>query len=149
MSLLYKDKITSGKLFQCGAKEIPSLLKKHSISLLILAAKEFQPEYLFNSVDKIYVPLIDSIRLSKSELRKTFKIADKVAEHAVDRILNGENVLSTCMAGWNRSGLISGLAIYKLTGTSGKDIVRSIRRNRSIFALSNPLFAKYIVSAAS
>lgn len=143
MSLLYKH--NQGSLHQCGKREIPGKLHIEPISLLILAAKDYQPHNSFEHVDKILVPLTDSSALSSRKLRKTIKAAEEIADHATKHIEDGGHVLSTCMAGWNRSGLISGIIIQNLTGAPGKDIVRHIRNQRSVFALSNPLFAKYII----
>ena len=143
MSLLYRHN-SGGSLHQCGAREIRSKLKELPFSLLILAAKEFQPEDEFTEVDKILVPLTDSASLSRGKLQSTLKAAEKISDYAADKIELGCHVLSTCMAGWNRSGLISGLTLHKLTEADGDEIVNHIRRNRSIFALSNPLFARYI-----
>lgn len=143
MSLLHKHS-SGGSLHQCGKREIPYKLKLEPISLLILAAKEFQPQETFAQVDRILVPLTDSSSLSGKKLRKTLAAAEKIAAHATQKITEGHHVLSTCMAGWNRSGLISGLIIQNLTGAPGKDIVNHIRKERSVFALSNPIFAEYI-----
>lgn len=153
MSLLYRDPQTGGKLFQAGVKEIPDILRDHNISLLILAAREYQPKHIerpdgsFFVVDKIHVPLRDTILFTPREFLNTVRKAKSASDHAVDYITRGENVLSTCHAGWNRSGIISGLALVKLTGAPGKQVVRHIRDKRCSSALSNPLFASVVANS--
>jgi len=143
MTLLYKHS-SNGTLHQCGAREITRKLRKYPFDTIILAAKEFQPDKAFPEVDKILVPLTDSAKLSNKQLAATLRAAEQISDYAANKIEQGCHILSTCMAGWNRSGLISGLIIHKLTDASGSDIVNHIRNNRSAFALSNPLFASYI-----
>lgn len=153
MSLLYRNPHTGGELHQAGAKEIPHILCNNNISLLILAAREYQPQHIsgtggsFSLVHKIYIPLKDITSFSPREFKKTISNAKAAAKHAVSYISRGKNVLSSCLAGWNRSGIISGLALVELTGASGKQVVYHIRKNRSRFALSNPLFAQVVANS--
>ena len=86
----------------------------------------------------------DTLRLHGEKLRKTIELANFASDEAAHTIIQGGNVLSTCKAGWNRSGLVSGLTLKKITDKNSQEIVRQIRNNRSIFALSNPLFVKII-----
>ncbi len=143
MDQIYHHKPTGGRLYQCGAKEIPETLRRREIDLLILAAREYQPKS-FNNVDKIYVPLRDSSSMSDPELQETIRKAKKAANYGISTILHGNNVLSTCWAGLNRSGIISGLMLKKLTGGSGDQVTRLIRANRSQHALFNPLFVEVL-----
>lgn len=150
MSLLFKHPQTGGELHQAGAKEIPSLIRRNKIDLIIFAAREYQPETLdksnkqFLRAEKIYVPMKDTSKLRGKELKNTIALAKFAANRAIKTIIAGGNVLSTCWMGWNRSGLISGLALKKLTQKDPEKIVKLIRKNRTIFALSNPLFVKII-----
>ena len=153
MSLLYRNPHTGGELYQAGVREIPQILRDNNISLLILAAREYQPKHIggtggnFSLTDKIYVPLRDTLLFTPKEFRNTVKKAKAASKHAVDYISRGENVLSTCHAGWNRSGIISGLALVSLTGAPGKQVVYHIRNKRSPSALSNPLFAAVVANS--
>jgi protein-tyrosine phosphatase len=142
MNLIYKHNPTGGKLYQCGAREIPRTLDTKDIDLLILAAREHQPGHY--PVDVMHLPLDDTALMSGKKLKKTTNQAKKAANEGIKRILRGENVLSTCWAGLNRSGLVSGLIIKKLANCSGPTAVKQIRKNRSKFALFNPLFVKII-----
>ncbi len=96
----------------------------------------------FVKAKKIYVPMKDSSDLMGQELSETIARAKFAANEVIETIMGGGNALVTCKAGWNRSGLISGLALKKLTDASPRRIISSIRKNRSIFALSNPLFVE-------
>ena len=142
--------MTGGELHQAGAREIPGLLKSNDFDLIVLSAEEFQPEALATSnqeflrAERVYVPMDDSSRLEGEELRRTIELAKFAANKVIKTIMQGNNALVTCMAGLNRSGLISGLALRKLTGEDPQAIIDSIRRNRSVVALSNPLFAKIV-----
>jgi hypothetical protein len=152
MTLIYKHP-RGGKLYQAGAKEIPEILRSKNISLLVLAATEYQPDHIsgtggnFVGAEVIYVPLKDTILFTPKEFRKTVDKAKKVADHVITHIESGNNVLSTCWAGLNRSGLISGLAIRELSKAPGKKVVRQIRKRRSWRALSNPLFARVVANS--
>lgn len=150
MSLLFKHPWTGGELHQAGAKEIPYLIRRNKIDLIIFAAQEYQPETLdksnkqFIRAEKIYVPMKDSSKLRGKELKNTIDLAKFAANRASLAIIGGKNVLSTCWAGLNRSGLISGLILKKITREHPKKVVSLIRKNRSSFALFNPLFVKII-----
>jgi len=152
LSLLYRGPKTQGNLYQAGKKEIPHYLRNYDIALLILAAKEYQPDFIHNTdggfiaADKIYVPLRDTIFFSPGGLKETLNNAQIAANHAVAYILKGKNVLSTCQAGWNRSGIISGLTLKALTNCNGRKIVKHIKKRRGRNALSNPLFSHVISS---
>jgi hypothetical protein len=153
MSLLYREPISGGKLFQAGIKEIPGILCNENIDLLILAAREYQPEFIdnacggFTASKKVYIPMKDTIFFTPGKFKQTVKRANAAADLASDYLVSGKNVLSTCAAGWNRSGLISGLTLLRLTSFSGRQIVNLIKRNRCRSALSNPLFAAVIVNS--
>jgi len=150
MSLIFKHPKSGGELHQAGQREIPYIIARNNIDLIILAAQEFQPQILrksneqFLRAERLYVPMDDSTKLKGKQLRDTIKLAKFAANKTIKNILKGKNVLSTCQAGWNRSGLISGLALKKLTQKDTREIVKGIRKNRSIFAMSNPLFVKII-----
>ncbi len=49
----------------------------------------------------------------------------------------------TCMAGINRSGLVSAVTLHMMTGRSGKDCVRHIQQCRP-GALRNPRFVEWL-----
>lgn len=147
MSFIYRHP-SGGTLHQCGAMEIPLKLNLLPFALVVLSAKEYQPKQKMPrsllETPRLYVPLNDSSRLKGKELKSTIHYADQAAKEVARAILRGKNALVTCWAGLNRSGLISGLAIKKLSNLSGPEITSLIRERRSQAALFNPLFAKIV-----
>ncbi len=78
----------------------------------------------------------DDADLTDVHLQNAMAMARRVAE----RVSQGKNVLVTCFAGRNRSGLVVALALHMLTGRSGDDIVERIRQKRGVDALTNKDF---------
>ena len=56
---------------------------------------------------------------------------------------SGKKVLVRCQMGWNRSGIISALALMK-AGYTAKDAIDLIRARRSPHALCNEDFVRYL-----
>jgi len=114
---------------------VGSEVRRCGFDVLVLAAKEFQPlSELFPGVEVIHVP-IDDAQLSRWEWKSALSAADIVAR----RVRGGKRALITCYMGWNRSGLITALTLYMLTGEPGAKIVQHVQRQRS-HALTNPSF---------
>ena len=110
--------------------------------VLVLAAEKYQPARLMFAprTRVVYAP-IDDAELTMREAY-TAEIASAIV---ADALRAGRSVLSTCMAGRNRSGLVSALALTKLHGWSGAyaaDRVRATRPN----ALTNPSFLRYLAA---
>jgi len=154
MSLIFKHP-SGGSMYQAGAKEIPGYLEKRDIKLVVLSAREYQPKTLRENPDsskevtRLYVPLKDKASFSQSELVDTIRRASQASGHVIDSLSRGQDVLVTCAAGINRSGLISGMALIDMLGCSGEDAIRIVRKGRSKYALYNPLFQKILVNYAS
>lgn len=154
MSLIFRHP-SGSKMYQCGAKEIPSYLANKDIGLLVLSAKEYQPKSLrknpdlFKGVSRVYVPLKDKASFSRPALEDTISRAAQASTHVVNNLSKGNNVLVTCWAGINRSGLISGMALISMLGCTGKEAVRLVRKGRGDIALYNPLFQKILAIYAS
>ena len=70
-------------------------------------------------------------------------LALEAARWVAGQVRFGNRVLITCAAGLNRSGFVSALALWLLTGKPGTQIVEHIRAHRDD-ALMNPSFASYI-----
>lgn len=65
------------------------------------------------------------------------------AGQRVERLARrGRSVLVTCVAGRNRSGLVTGIALQRL-GVPPRRAIELIQRNRPN-ALSNPVFVEYL-----
>ena len=74
-----------------------------------------------------------------------------VDEHDLNQVVDslyrdwqaGKRVLIRCQAGWNRSGLITGLVLMR-EGFSAAEAIDLIRRMRSPNALCNSTFEQYL-----
>ncbi len=96
----------------------------------------FQPP---THIAHYYVPLDDEHSMSAGRLRDAKALATRVANAHT----TGYRVLVRCHAGYNRSGLIVGLALRQL-GWDAPDAVELIRHQRSVYALHNPYFVELI-----
>ncbi len=154
MSLIFKHP-SGSEMYQCGKREIPAYLANKTIGLLVLSAEEYQPKSLrknpslFKGVSRVYVPLKDKASFARPALEDTIGRASQASYHVVSALLKGRNVLVTCWAGINRSGLISGMALIDILGCTGEEAIQIVRKGRGYFALYNPLFQKILVSYAS
>lgn len=128
----------TGVLAQGGqpATGMPS----RAFDLLVLAAEEYQPDRrMFPSNQRVVYAPIDDAELTMPEAY-TAEIASAIV---ADALRAGRSVLSTCMAGRNRSGLVSALALTKLHGWSGPYAADRVRATRP-GALTNPSFLRYL-----
>jgi protein-tyrosine phosphatase len=132
----------SDHLFQ-GAFPPPGAgLKKAGFDVLVLCAAEHQRADMYPGLTVIKAGGDDDARYLRMLLfiQKWKQAAAIVVEH----VRQGHNVLVTCMAGQNRSGLVVGLALVELMGLTGKEAVEYIRGRRAL-ALNNETFAQYLV----
>jgi len=126
-------------------------LPKHGIDLVVLAARDAQPteeDLTFirtkcPGLSIIVCPFDDTT--DRAALPGIVKIATGVAARVAQRINEGKEVLITCAAGLNRSGLISGLVLVERYGISGKEAADRVRAARP-GALSNAVFREYLES---
>lgn len=105
--------------------------------VLVLCAEELQFRSEEPGVRTLRCPLYDNGEhvFTKSEWIEAVRTARAVADY----VAHGWRTLVTCAQGRNRSGLVSALALYQLTGLSGEQCVEHIR-NRRVGALSNDDF---------
>ncbi len=97
--------------------------------VLVLCAREFQPPpEKYPGVDVIYAPSHDE-EFDFDDQRQVKTITD-AADAVVRAARTGRKILVTCYMGWNRSGLVTALALHQLTGASGKDCIRQVRSQR-------------------
>jgi protein-tyrosine phosphatase len=68
--------------------------------------------------------------------------AEEASDWAAEVIKSKLPLLITCMAGLNRSGLVTALTLMKL---GDKDPIWTLRRKRSPYVLFNKSFEKYVV----
>jgi len=69
----------------------------------------------------------------------------ELAHAAAEAVRAGKPVCINCQMGWNRSGLIMGVAVWLLTGKPGGDVVDAIMTARPE-ALVNGIFRRFIAS---
>lgn len=134
------NKILKG-LYLGGAPPPGDGLAKNGVNVLVLTAAQNQDVDQYPGVLVICAPGDDDARPHR--LKRFLGDWKSAAAQVVSHVLAGRTVLVTCMAGQNRSALITALAVRELTGWSGQRIVDHIRLNRA-GALNNLTFANYI-----
>jgi hypothetical protein len=139
--------LVTGTLWQGGYPLFPPV--NYGFHVLILCARERQLPPFDDAFDgvKIYRPSFHDAELMDEEMYRALGAALLVRKH----LDFGHSVLSTCNAGWNRSGLVSAFALMlprnrksKYGTTPGsltpEEAVRLVRRARGLDALTNPEF---------
>lgn len=112
------------------------------VDLLALCAYEYQPpDQSFPGVVLVRAQL-DDAEPSSREIEAAIRAAEKVAT----AMRNGQTCLVTCMAGLNRSGLVSGLAL-RMHGYTGRGAVQAVQRARGRDALGNLHFREIVRQA--
>lgn len=125
------------RLYQGARPPTGLCLKQLRFDMLVLAAEEYQPgSEMFPGIRVIHAPMDDS-ELTRDE----WDTARRAAAEVASAIRVGARVLITCYAGLNRSGLITALSLYLLTGESGRAVVRVVQSRRRN-ALCNRSFVK-------
>lgn len=130
----------AGSIWQ-GDRE-SALVDHERFQLLVLCAEEFQPSrHHFSPTTAIaYAPNDDS-ELTRAQ----FKIARQAAHEVARRVRLGHDALVTCIAGRNRSGLVTAMAIHILSGCGGREAARIVRTRRTtvdVPALTNENFVR-------
>lgn len=148
MDLIYSHK-GGGQIYQCGYREIPRDLVRANIDLVLYCAVECPPlnDYFDrdNQATRHYFPNEDRmITSAHPRYQKMFHAAKPAAQLLAQRVRAGQSAISTCAAGINRSGLVTGLAMRLLTDWDGHKIVETIQNARS-GALCNSAFVSMII----
>jgi hypothetical protein len=113
-------------------------------TMIVLCARELQPT-LPRFAGRVVRPAFDDTLYPTA---REIAAAVRGAAQVVDEFARGGQVLVTCAAGRNRSGLVMGLALVRLKGAPGPRIIELIRDARGPEALSNRRFAQLIVTAS-
>jgi protein-tyrosine phosphatase len=109
----------------------------------VLCAKELQlPAAFFPGVEVFHAPLEDEPRAPTTE---EVAIARAAARFVITNLRAGKRVLVTCQMGWNRSGLVTALALRELTGASGLACLKHVRAQRPN-ALFNNHFGAFLAA---
>lgn len=147
MNLVYRAP-SGGCLWQGGAKHARSVpaLENARIKAVVFAANEHQPE-LPEKFDILRARLHDNPFMGRSEARKVAVCADEVSDMLVAYLLAGQSVLSSCWAGWNRSGLMTAMTLMKLAKMPTDVAIARVRAARGPNALSNPVFVEILGAA--
>jgi len=133
-----------GTLFQGNRPHIGADLT--DFDLLVLCAQEWQPrarDCAFIGVPEVYhCPLDDAgwRPLEPGEIKAITDCATVVATY----LQSNKRVLTTCAMGWNRSGVISAMAMRIAYGFSAARAIMMVRLARGEHALSNASFVKLI-----
>lgn len=128
-------------LFQGAAPPYGETVAKLGFDTLVLCAKENQREDLYPGVEVVLAPGDDDARVNR--MMRDLPTWQQAAQIVAERVAAGKKVLVTCMAGLNRSGMVTGLALHQITGWSGADVVEHIQAARDM-ALCNDTFAEYL-----
>jgi len=128
-------------LYQGGMPPPGDGLKQAGVDVLVLCAKQWQDDTAYPGLVVIKAPGDDDARPHR--MMQFIDVWRLAAELVVDHVKSGRNVLVTCMAGQNRSGIVSAMAVCMLTGCSGKEAVDLVSSRRP-HALNNATFAQYV-----
>lgn len=109
-----------------------------SFDLLVLCAREIQPERTAFHGLVVRCPLVDDV-LSNAELATALRTSKAVA----GALIKQRSVLVTCVAGRNRSALVVGFALSRVTMMGADEIITLIQQRRA-GALTNPHF-RYLI----
>jgi protein-tyrosine phosphatase len=127
------------RLYQGSAPPTGKVLRALGWDVIVLCAEEYQPAGKeFPGLTVIHAPNDDADRAPTA---REWEIARSAAALSAIYVRDGKRVLVTCMAGRNRSGLVSALALRYLTGASGAECARRVQLAREN-ALSNPHFVR-------
>lgn len=140
----------AGELWQGSQPTDEFLLGSRSFHVVALCAQEYQP----TSIGKTYAVrtsrdagtrelLLGGFDDSGDATMRDLILASRMAHRVARRVRMGKRVLTTCMAGRNRSGLTNALAVVLLTGCSGPEAREIVRQGRP-GALANPVFASFL-----
>ncbi len=147
MNLVYRHP-SGGSLWQGGRLSANSVaaLRNAKIKAVVYAAIENQPK-VPDSFDVLRARLNDDPFMGPFEAHQVARCADEVSDMLAAYIAGGENVLSSCWAGWNRSGLMTAMTLMKLTGMPADVAIARVRAARGPSALGNPVFVRIIKAA--
>ena len=131
-------------LYQGAWPPFGNKLAELGFHVLVLTAKDNQQADRYDEIEIICAPGDDDMR--RHRLERFLPVWKDAAQQVVKHVRDNKNVVVTCMAGQNRSGLVVALALQELTGWSGKKVVKHIQ-SRRMWALNNTTFEDYIIQS--
>jgi protein-tyrosine phosphatase len=127
------------RLWQGSVPPRGPALRRLGFDTLVLTAQEIQnPAAMYPGLRVIHVPLVDRREVPVDE-------AHRAAQAVAAEVRAGRKVLVTCFAGWNRSGLVTALALWYLTGWHGQRVLQHVQARRPV-SLQNHYFAQHVAS---
>lgn len=131
-----------GNLHQGPMPPAGDIVAQGGFDVLVLCAWENQDAAAYPGVEVIQAPGedIDESPVDPQELEQWKAAATTVAA----RLKAGKRVLVTCMGGYNRSGMVTALAMGEVTSWQPIDIVDHIRSRRP-GALHNKSFVRWLI----
>jgi len=140
MPTLDVTKIYEG-LYQGAWPPFGNELARRGFEVVVLCANENQHEDMYHDIQVICAPGDDDARVNRMMRFLPTWIA--AARRTAVLLEKGKKVLVTCMAGLNRSGMVTAMALHLVTGWSGDEIVEHMQSARAN-ALCNETFANWI-----
>lgn len=128
------------RLFQGG--RVDPARSYRPFAMVVLCAVEHQPELPRFAGTLLQPAFDDTLTPQPLDLQRAHAAAQQVV--LTYRHNPTSNILITCWMGWNRSGLVTGLALNQLTTWSTAQIIHTIRQARGNQALSNLAFQQII-----
>jgi protein-tyrosine phosphatase len=130
-----------GRLWMGGCPTPLFELRKH-FNCLVLCANDYQlVKNPWADIEVINAPLADS---GEPMLKSEPEMAVKAAGAVIGRLLRDQNVLVTCIAGRNRSGLVCAITLCKGFGFTPDQAISMIRSARTDRAFRNSYFEKFL-----
>jgi protein-tyrosine phosphatase len=130
-------------LYQGGLPPEGDALSKAGFHVVVLAAAEWQSASAYTNITVIGAPGDDDPRPDR--ITRFVSTWRKAGIHVAEHVREGRNVLVTCMAGQNRSGMVTAFALRELTHLSAQEIISLIQAQRPM-ALCNTGFVAYLLN---
>jgi protein-tyrosine phosphatase len=109
--------------------------------VLVLCANDWQPSSSsYPGVKVLHAPFRDTLRISTDELKTAMKAAGWTAKELAE----GKKVLVTCIAGRNRSGLVTAAALSFVARMDPAKAGEVVRERRGSAALTNSTFVNFL-----
>lgn len=118
------------------------MVAANGFGLLVLCAHEYQPRAeKFPGVEVIHCPFVDdpTTGATSAQLGRIFDTARTLGMVSKGMSRVSGNILVTCHAGRNRSGLVCALGLSEASGAQPALFIQRIKTKRR-GALTNPMF---------